>query len=116
MFKTVIVSVLGVAALSAVPNTTTTAAEATTFSGVITDDNCVNGDHSHMKMGDTDAECTVACINAHGASYMLYDGKNAYTLSDQKAPEKLAGKKVKVVGTLDAKSRTIQVSSITPAS
>ena len=113
MLKRFVICVLGVALLSAAPNTTTMAAEATTFTGVITDDNCVNGDHSHMKMGDTDAECTVACINAHGASYVLYDGKNAYTLSDQKSPEKLAGKKVKVVGTLDAKSRTIQVSSIT---
>jgi hypothetical protein len=111
--KRLVISLLGVVALSLAPSTTTTAADTTTFIGVITDDNCVDGDHSHMKMGDTDAECTVACINDHGASYVLYDGKNAYTLSDQKAPEKLAGKTVKVVGTLDDKTRTIQVSSIT---
>jgi len=104
---------LGVAALSAAPGTITTAADVAEFRGVVTDNNCADGNHSYMKMGDDDAECTVACINAHGASYVLFDGKNAYTLSDQKAPEKFAGKKVRVVGTLDAKTKTIQVTSIT---
>jgi len=68
-----------------------------------------------MRMGPTDAECTKACVDVHGASYVLYDGKQAYTLSDQKAPEKFAGKKVIVSGTLDAKTKTIQVDSITAA-
>ena len=86
-----------------------------TFTGVITDDNCYNGDHSKMRMGPTDAECTKACIDAHGAQYVLYDGKNSYTLSDQKTPEKFAAKKVKVVGTLDAKTKTIHVESINAA-
>jgi len=86
-----------------------------TFTGVITDDNCYNGDHSRMRMGPTDAECTKACIDAHGALYVLYDGKNSYTLSDQKTPEKFAAQKVKVVGTLDAKTKTIHVESITAA-
>lgn len=84
-----------------------------TFSGVITDSMCANGDHSHMRMGANDAECTVACVEAHGAQYVLYDGKEAYTLSDQTKPEKFAGKKVTVTGTLDAKTKTIQVESIT---
>jgi hypothetical protein len=66
-------------------------------------------------MGPTDAECVRACISAHGASYVLYDGKDAYTLSDQEAPEKFAGQRVTVVGTLDAKTRTIQVDSIAAA-
>ena len=104
--------VLGVAALSASPSTTVAAVDTAEFRGVVTDNNCDNGDHSHMKMGDTDAECTVACINAHGASYVLFDGKTAYTLSDQQSPEKFAGKKVKVVGLLDANKKIIQVSSI----
>ena len=68
-----------------------------------------------MKMGSTDAECTLACIDAHGATYVLYDGKEAYTLSDQKTPEKFAGQKVTVIGTLDAKTKTIKVDSITAA-
>jgi hypothetical protein len=46
---------------------------------------------------------------------MLYDGKEAYTLSDQKAPEKFAGQKVTVTGTLDAKTKTIKVDSINAA-
>ena len=65
-----------------------------------------------MRMGPTDAECTIACISAHGAAYILYDGKNVYTLSDQRTPEKFAGQRVRVVGTLDAKTRTIEVDSI----
>jgi len=68
-----------------------------------------------MRMGPTDAECTNACVSIHGASYVLYDGKEAYTLSDQKTPEKFAGKKVLVTGTLDAKTKTIHVDSITAA-
>ena len=87
---------------------------AATFTGVITDSECAKGDHSVMRMGN-DAECTVACVNAHGAQYVLYDGKAAYILSDQKTPEHFAAKKVTVTGTLDAKTKTIQVSSIKPA-
>ncbi len=56
-----------------------------------------------------------ACISAHSASYVLYDGKDAYTLSDQEAPEKFAGQKVTVVGALDANTKTIKVESITAA-
>ena len=83
-----------------------------TFTGIITDDNCPNGDHSRMRMGPTDVECARACIEAHGAQYGLYDGSVFYTLSDQRASEKLVTKKVRVVGTLDAKTQTIQVDSI----
>ena len=86
-----------------------------TFTGIITDDNCPKADHSIMRMGPTDAECTVACVQAHGALYVLYDGKQVYTLSDQQTPEKFAGKKVTVRGTLDAKTKTIRVDSITAA-
>jgi hypothetical protein len=103
-----LLTVTAVAALAAPPGKQTS-------TGVITDSMCEDGDHSHMRMGPTDAECTVACVNAHGASYVLYDGKNAYTLSDQKTPEKFAGKKVIVAGTLDSKTKTIRVDSIAAA-
>jgi hypothetical protein len=106
--KYLLLCLVAVAGLSAAPATET-------FRGVITDDNCDNGDHSHMRMGETDAECTVACIDAHGASYVLFDGKTAYTLSDQKTSGKFAGQKVSVVGTVDVKKKTIQVSSISAA-
>lgn len=86
-----------------------------TFTGTITDSECSGGDHSRMQMGANNAECTLACIDAHGATYVLYDGKNAYKLSDQQKPEAFAGHKVVVVGTLDAQHLTIQVQSITAA-
>lgn len=85
------------------------------FTGTISDSMCAKGDHSGMRMGPTDAECTIACTAAHGALYVLYDGKKTYTLSDQKTPEKFAGKKVTVTGTLDAKTGTIEIRSISPA-
>ena len=34
-----------------------------TFTGTITDSMCPTADHSRMRMGSTDAECTIACIN-----------------------------------------------------
>jgi uncharacterized protein DUF5818 len=83
-----------------------------TFTGTITDSGCADANHSHMRMGSSDAECTLACVDAHGASYVLYDGKTSYTLSDQKTPEKFAGKKVTVSGVLDPKTKTIKVDSI----
>jgi hypothetical protein len=86
-----------------------------TFTGTITDDVCARADHSQMRMGPTDAECAAACIDAHGALYVLFDGNNAYTLSDQRTAGKFAAQKVKVMGKLDSKTRTIHVESITAA-
>jgi len=106
--KHLIPILLAVIALSAAPPTQT-------FTGTITDDMCGTGGHARMRMGPTDAECTTACISAHGATYVLDDGKNVYALSDQRTPEQFAARKVSVVGTLDAKTRTIQVDSIRPA-
>jgi hypothetical protein len=86
-----------------------------TVTGVVTDSMCPTGDHSHMQMGPTDGECTIACVMEHGAEFVVYDGKNVYTLSDQKTPEQFAGKRVTVVGTLDARTKKIQMESITAA-
>jgi hypothetical protein len=86
-----------------------------TFTGVITDDMCPTGSHAHMRMGPTDAECAKACIMSHAARYVLYDGKSAYVLSDQKTPEQFAAQKVRVVRTLAEKSTTTRVEPITPA-
>lgn len=101
-------SLLAVAALSA-------AAAPQAITGVVTDDMCGKAGHDGMRMGPTDAECTTACISAHGAAYVLFDGKEVYGLSDQKTPAQFAGQKVTVTGTLDAKTRTIHVESIRPA-
>ena len=86
-----------------------------TFTGTITDNMCARGSHAQMRMGPTDADCTKACVSAHDAKYVLYDGKEVYTLSDQKTPEKFAAQKVTVVGTLDVKTKTIRVDSMTAA-
>ena len=86
-----------------------------TFSGTITDSICATGGHAQMRMGPTDADCTMACVTAHDAKYVLADGKDVYALSDQRTPEKFAGQKIRVVGSLDAKTNTIQVDSITAA-
>ena len=93
----------------------TAAPERQKFTGVITDSMCADADHSRMRMGPTDAECTLACHQEHDAQYVLYADKEIYTLSDQKAPEKFAGKKVTVTGTLDLRTKTIQVDSISVA-
>jgi Protein of unknown function (DUF5818) len=106
--KRLILSLLAIAAVAAPP-------PRQKFTGIITDGMCAQADHSQMRMGPTDAECTIACVQTHGALYVLYDGKQAYTLNDQRTPEKFAGKKVTVTGTLDAATKTIQVDSIIPA-
>jgi hypothetical protein len=108
MMKSAIL-LLALTALSAAP------AERT-FSGTIVDDMCATAGHASMRMGPTDAECTRACVALHGASYVLVAGKNVYSLSDQKTPEPLAGQQVKVVGTLDDKTKTIRVRSMSAAS
>jgi hypothetical protein len=102
------VSLLVVAVASAAQRTET-------FTGVITDSECGAVGHTQMRMGSTDAECTKACVDAHGASYVLYDGKTVYALTDQQTPEQFAGLKVRVTGTFDVKTKTIKVSSMTAA-
>jgi hypothetical protein len=106
--KHAVVVLLALAAVSPAP-------AAATFTGTITDDMCALAGHASMRMGPTDADCTRACVSLHGASYVLLDGKNVYVLSDQKMPDRFAGQKVSVVGTLDQKTKTIRVESITAA-
>jgi hypothetical protein len=106
--RLLVVSLLAVTALSA-------AQGKQTFVGTITDDMCERADHSRMQMGPTDAECTRACVAQHGAAFVLFDGTNVYKLSDQKTPDKFAGQKVRVTGTVDAKTKTIRVESISAA-
>ena len=104
--KPLIYGLLLIAALAAEP-------DQQKFTGIITDSECPEGDHSRMRMGATDAECVIACVDAHDAMYVLFDGREVFTLSDQKTPEMFAGKKVTVTGTLNAVMKTIQVDSIT---
>jgi uncharacterized protein DUF5818 len=107
--KHLIASLVAGVALSAAPGKQT-------FTGTVTDNMCATkSGHAQMRMGPTDADCTIACVGAHGATFVLYDGKSVYALSDQQTPEKFAGQKVRVTGTLDVKTKTIQVDSISKA-
>jgi hypothetical protein len=101
--KILFATVLAVAAL---------APQNRTFTGTITDAMCEKANHSAMRMGPTDAECAKACAEEHDAAYVLFDGTDVYQLSDQKRSAQFAGRKVAVVGTLDAKTKTIRVESI----
>ena len=112
-----IVAMLAAASLSAAQGKPTAqskpgAQSKQTFNGTITDSMCAKADHSQMQMGPTDADCTKACVSGHGASYVLYDGKTLYALSNQEMPARFAGSKVVVTGVLDAARKTITVESI----
>ena len=104
--------VIAVLALTSLPSAQ---AKPETFVGTITDNMCPMANHTQMQMGPTDAECVKACVAAHGAAYVLYDGKKTYELSDQKTPEKFAAQRVRVTGTLDAKANKIAVQAIAAA-
>ena len=85
------------------------------FTGVVSDAVCAKGDHSQMRMGSTDAECAVACVSSHGAEYVLHDGRKTYTLTTTRTLDAFAGRKVDVVGELDAAALSIKVESISLA-
>ena len=95
-----------------------------TFVGQISDSQCAfnihskTGSHQEMTvnhtMGNTEAECVQACVHS-GGQYVLVTPKKVYKLSDQKQPADFAARKVKVVGTVDPKSNTIKVKTITAA-
>jgi uncharacterized protein YaeQ len=80
-----------------------------TVTGVVTDTMC-GAKHTMMK-GQPDDECIRTCVKG-SAEFALYDGKNVWKLSDQKAAAKFAAKKVKVTGLADQKTMTIKAASI----
>lgn len=104
---------LGVALLAVVVLSAAQAKQ--TFTGIVTDSECEKADHARMRMGDTDAECVKACVDAHGAAYVLYDGQNVYALSDQRTAATFAARRVRVVGTLKAGTKSIDVESMSAA-
>ncbi len=81
-----------------------------TFTGMITDEMCGN-DHKMMNV-TPDSKCVTDCVKA-GSKYALLVGTKVYKLSDQTAPAKFPGQKVKVTGTL--KDDTITVKSVEAA-
>ena len=90
------------------------AASPQTFTGIITDTMCVKN-HAAMKVTPDD-KCVRECVQHDKSNrYALYDGRDVYVLSDQKTPEQFAGRKVKVTGTLFAKTKILKVDSISAA-
>jgi hypothetical protein len=98
-------------ALSAVVVTTTAAQQ--TFTGTITDSMCVM---NHQMMKTTpESKCARECVRRNkDVKWVLYDGKNAYKLSDQQTPEKFAAQRVKLTGQLFPKTGVIKVDKIQP--
>src|SRR5438045_2396856 len=86
------------------------AGEKKTLTGVVSDEMC-GKDHNMMKV-TPDSKCVTECIKM-GSKYVLLSGDKVYVLSDQKTPEKFAGKKVTVTGTVDGKN--VKVDSIAAA-
>lgn len=95
-----------------------------TFEGEIADSQCALGVHSlnqsHKEMidmgsaGKTSADCARFCVRERGGRFVLQSKHVVYKLDNQDLAEKSAGMKVKVTGTLDAKSNMIQVRTIEP--
>ena len=71
----------------------------------------------HMNMDDEKA-CTLKCVDG-GGKFILADRANkvVYTLDDaaQEKAREFAGQKVKVMGQVDAKAKTIKVTMIEAA-
>lgn len=93
-----------------------------TFTGEIADSQCALNVHSltrshtemmkNKNMGGTPTNCTNYCIKYLGGDYVLAVGDQVYRLDDQEKPVSFAGLKVKVTGTLNAKTKTIHVEDI----
>lgn len=80
-----------------------------TVTGVLTDKMC-GADHSMMHV-KPDSKCVRECVRA-GSAYALAAGGKVYTLTNSKTANAFAGQKVRVAGTLDEKTGTIAVDSI----
>ena len=92
------------------------------FSGVIADSQCAMNVHSlsqsHKEMleskeaGSTDADCVWYCVSQRGGRFVLQNKNKVYKIDRQDLGRKFAGSKVRVTGSLDAKTNTIHVMSI----
>jgi hypothetical protein len=89
------------------------------FTGFVSDGQCANkGSHAVvMKRAsiNTEANCVKGCARRYW--YVLYNPatKKIYRLSDQPQSAMFAAKKVKVKGSLDKATQTINVRTIEPA-
>lgn len=120
MPKTWIMMVTLAAAFAANPD----AQEPSTFKGEISDSQCALNVHSltksHEEMlksksgaaGHNAATCSIYCITQLGGKFVLTSKGHVYHLDNQDLPRRFVGQKVKLRGTLDAKSEVMHVISI----
>lgn len=85
-----------------------------TYTGIITDTMC---GAKHTMGIKPDEKCVRECIkqDAKKWKYALSVGPETYVLSDQQTPEKFAAQKVRVIGTLFAKTKILKVDKIEAA-
>jgi len=94
------------------------------FTGEIGDTQCAMNVHSldksHREMlkvksvGKTAADCTLYCIKNRGGRFVLQSKDKVYRLDKPELVEPYAGQKVRVFGTLDPQTETIEVRRIDP--
>jgi hypothetical protein len=95
------------------------------FRGEVSDSQCALNVHSltrsHQEMlksknmGGTPISCSLYCIKNLGGEFVLSAGKDVYRLDNQDAVREFVGQKTKIIGTLDAKTKTIHVEKIVSA-
>ena len=93
-----------------------------TFTGEIGDSQCALNVHSltrsHQEMlksksmGGDAAECTLYCTRYLGGNFVLVIKDDVYHVDDQIKAHAFAGKRVKITGTLDAKTNTVHILKI----
>jgi len=94
------------------------------FTGEIGDTQCAMNVHSldksHKEMlkvksvGKTAADCTLYCIKNRGGRFVLQNKDKVYHLDKPELVESYAGQKVRVIGTLDPQTETIEVHRVDP--
>jgi ATP-dependent protease HslVU (ClpYQ) peptidase subunit len=116
------VRVLAAWVLVAFAGTVTSAQEAKTFFGEVSDSQCALNVHSltrsHQEMlksksmGGTANECALYCVKYHGGDFVLSSKKDVYRIDDQNTARAFAGQKVKITGEMDPDHKTIHVIKI----
>jgi hypothetical protein len=96
--------------------------EVKTYRGEVADSQCALNvhslTHSHQEMlksksmGGDSSSCARYCTTYLGGTFVLSVKKDIYHLDDQTAVQRFAGRRVKVSGILDAKSKTIHVVNV----
>lgn len=96
--------------------------EVKTYRGEVADSQCALNvhslTHSHQEMlksksmGGDSTSCARYCTTYLGGTFVLSVKKDIYHLDDQTAVQRFAGRRVKVNGILDPKSKTIHVVNV----